>query len=275
MVGLVGPFLYLAVTLNTLVNTHPDKGDHEYPQYKDLWIVAVSAVVCFFWEKSSSSLSHDFFTYLTKASDDKDQKKYYVDKAKKSFYYMQYFVGVAVWGYVVLKPTGWIPWHLGGNKSIEEAYHDQMHLQGTFPFTKAPRPVLVFMLSTMGFHVSNIIQACLKKEKSSDFNEMLLHHIATCSLYFCSIYGNAMSIGCTIAYLHDIADAFVHIGKLLSTTEYEGLTTSVGLFLFFLWFWTRLFVLPNFIYLIYITPQMNLPGVRSYCVANAFFLGVL
>ena len=77
-----------------------------------------------------------------------------------------------------------------------------------WPYTKLPREVLVYMLGTMGFHFGSIVQYVLKQEKASDFYEMLLHHIATCSLYFCSTYGNGLATGATIAYLHDIADIF-------------------------------------------------------------------
>ena len=129
------------------------------------------------------------------------------------------------------------------------------------------------MLATMGFHVNNIVHSCLKKEKASDFNEMLLHHIATCSLYFCSIYSNSMGVGCVIAYLHDIADIFVALCKTLSTTEYEFLGISAFAACFIAWFWTRIYVLPVFIYSIF-----NFKGnetVQSYILINVIFLGVL
>ena len=45
-----------------------------------------------------------------------------MDKALRFFFMMQYFFVAAVWGYIVLKPTKWLPWQLGGDLSIEEAF---------------------------------------------------------------------------------------------------------------------------------------------------------
>lgn len=112
-----------------------------------------------------------------------------------------------------------------------------------------------------------------KKEKASDFYEMLLHHIATCSLYFCMIFGNAMSLGCMVAYLHDIADIIVHLCRVSSTTEFEK--AAVGLFgvLIATWFWTRILLLPQIIYKVF--TQEWAECVRTFSYTNGIFLLVL
>ena len=82
---------------------------------------------------------------------------------------------------------------------------------------------------------------------------MLLHHIATIALYFCMIYGNAMTIGCYIAYLHDIADIFVGLVKTFScmNMSFDIYTILSFAAVLIVWAWTRLFVLPYCIYLIF------------------------
>ena len=72
----------------------------------------------------------------------------------------------------------------------------------------------------MGYHVGDTIVHTFFKERASNFNEMLLHHIATATLFFCCIYANQMGIGSVIAYLHDIADIFGNLVKCMTTTKY-------------------------------------------------------
>ena len=132
---------------------------------------------------------------------------------------------------------------------------------------------MVYALGTMGYHFGDSIIQALIRERQSDFYEMLLHHIATCSLYFCMIYGNNMGIGCLIAYLHDIADIFGALVKCASTTKYANLTVLIFLIMMCLWFWTRLFVLPQIIYRI-MTDEF-VPSVQLFVKLNGIFLCVL
>ena len=104
---------------------------------------------------------------------------------------------------------------------------------------------------------------------------MVLHHIAAIALYFCMIFGNAMTIGCYIAYLHDIADIFVGLVKTFSCMNmsfdiYTILSFTVVLIV---WAWTRLFVLPYCIYLIF-TGTYD-PIVDTFYKLNGVFLCVM
>jgi hypothetical protein len=56
--------------------------------------------------------------YSVAKGDTNDMKHFYTSKACFNFYKMQYFIFATVWGYLSLKPTGWLPWHLGGNLEI-------------------------------------------------------------------------------------------------------------------------------------------------------------
>ena len=73
---------------------------------------------------------------------------------------------------------------------------------------------------------------------------MFVHHIAANSLYFGYIYGNLISIGSVVAYLHDIADVPANLGKTLSSTKWELPSLVVGLFLMVMWGYTRIYMLP-------------------------------
>ena len=103
---------------------------------------------------------------------------------------------------------------------------------------------------------------------------MLLHHIATCSLYFCSTFGNSLAVGATIAYLHDIADIFASLIKCISSTNYNNLSVLVFSVMISFWFWTRLYVFPQIIYQI-LTTQDYHESVATFALINGVFLSVL
>ena len=89
------------------------------------------------------------------------------------------------------------------------------------------------------------------EERMNDFNEMLLHHIAAFSLYFCYIHGNMVPIGCVIAFLHDIADIPGTLCKLLNATHYQDSSAVVFVICMIVWFYTRIICLPIMIHFIF------------------------
>ena len=79
---------------------------------------------------------------------------------------------------------------------------------------------------------------------------MLIHHLATNSLYFCYIFGNLVPFGSIVAYLHDIADIFANIGKVLSSTTCEIGAVIDGLIMIAIWAYTRCYLLVKIVYFI-------------------------
>lgn len=71
---------------------------------------------------------------------------------------MQYFTAATIWGYSVLKNTGWLPWEIGGNKYLPVAFLDSIMRPDPMPYMKCPRPVLVYALGTMGYHFGDSLQ---------------------------------------------------------------------------------------------------------------------
>lgn len=228
--------------------------------------------MCFLWEKVTYNLSYGFYSQICKGGDDPKLKAFYTEKACHFTFLMQYFTVSAVWAYCVLKPTGWLPWQLGGSASLDEAFKAGVGLDVPMPLTKYPRSVLVYALATNGYHISAIINQ-LMKEKASDFYEMLLHHIATCALYFCMIFGNGLSIGCVIAFLHDIADIFVGGARICNSTSKDGISMIFFACLLVSWVWTRIILLPQIIYRIFMEDWDY--RCRLFCQTNGFFLVVL
>jgi len=79
---------------------------------------------------------------------------------------------------------------------------------------------------------------------------MLVHHIATAGLLSLMVFANWLSIGCTIAFLHDIADIFASIVKALSCTDYTMLTVPWFLVVMGVWGYTRNYLLVKYIHYI-------------------------
>lgn len=166
---------------------------------------------------------------------------------------------------------------MGGSGSIRQTFASMtLYTDPPMPYAQTPRPVLIYALVTMGYHFADQVNSAFFRERASDFWEMQLHHLATVSLYFCMIYGNNMGIGCTIAFLHDIADIFACLAKCASTME-DGTSVVVTIILTMVtWAWTRLYILPQFIYEIFAAKDIYPDSLTSsFCLINGFFLCIL
>lgn len=78
--------------------------------------------------------------------------------------------------------------------------------------------------------------------------EMMIHHLAANCLFFCYIFGNFITFGAIVAYLHDLADVPANLGKVLSSTTFEKFAMLDGIVLIICWGWTRIYILPKIIY---------------------------
>jgi ceramide synthetase len=100
----------------------------------------------------------------------------------------------------------------------------------------------------MGYHLHMLLHH-MTDHVRHDYMEMMLHHIVTMFLYgFCFML-NITLAGAVVSYLHDIADIFTQYVRCWSETTYSTLTLLNALGMTISWFYTRLIVLPYFIYL--------------------------
>ena len=118
-------------------------------------------------------------------------------------------------------------------------------------FLEYSSEVLDYSLYTYGYHFGDLIQHLFFDKHSSDFEEMLLHHIAAVSLYFCYIFGNVVPFGAVIAYLHDLADIFGRMSKGLNCLVYQDSSAVAFVMCMIVWFITRIYCLPQMIWFIF------------------------
>jgi hypothetical protein len=74
----------------------------------------------------------------------------------------------------------------------------------------------MYSLIAMGYHLEETVDHIFMEERSNDFLEMLLHHIATLTLYGGMLMNNALRIGVLIGWVHCIADVPISLSQLLS-----------------------------------------------------------
>ena len=167
----------------------------------------------------------------------------YVNKATRCLYQIFYFALSVTWGYFILHKTRWLPWFLGGQ-------NPQSSIVQSFEMDHASLPsgFHVYIFTTMGYHISSFMELLFASTRKNDFREMLLHHITTCTLYLGFIYSNILGVGGVIAWLHDLADVFVALSRFLNCLGFENEASFVFWVMYVVWVYTRMVVLPIYIY---------------------------
>jgi hypothetical protein len=105
----------------------------------------------------------------------------------------------------------------------------------------------------MGFHFGGLFPFFFGTRRN-DFVEMSLHHIVSIYLFGGCYLFNIWEAGSVIAFLHDIADILTALSKLFSETRYSKCTVAAFLTLMVVWFYTRVALLPQFIYRVLTNP---------------------
>lgn len=175
------------------------------------------------------------------------------------FYKAMYFLVATCWGYHVLKDQYYMSWLLGGKGEFVLSFKE-------YPYAKHAPMVKEYLLVTMGYHVGGLMNHFLHPRRS-DYLEMALHHLLTIYLFGGCYLFNVWETGAVIAFLHDTADITTNIIKTLAETNYSTITAVVFVIHMAFWFYTRLSVLPYFIYnIIMVEVDFGSPIVKAYFV---------
>jgi hypothetical protein len=123
------------------------------------------------------------------------------------------FHGIAfVWGWLVMRDAGWLPWVFGGNLSLQELFVDVIKKE--IPFGSPSKAVVDYGLYCAGYHYTELIRHAFFAKHGSDFAEMLVHHICAVSLLAGYLWANFHCGGVFFAVLHDFSDIFVSLARL-------------------------------------------------------------
>jgi hypothetical protein len=122
---------------------------------------------------------------------------------------------------------------------------DKMHVDA--PFTPMYPGAVDYAMLQLGYHGGDLIHHLFIAERQNDFYEMLTHHIVAAALLSLMVFANWLSIGCTISFLHDIADIPASFVKALSQTDYTKVTVPFFLGTMIVWGYTRNYLLVKYI----------------------------
>lgn len=114
-------------------------------------------------------------------------------------------------------------------------------------FIQTPPGVHCYVLFTFGYHVQDFFTH-LFAEKYNNWNELFLHHVLVLALYPGFFFGNLMGVGTVLAWLHDIADFPVNLCRIFQACDMKIPTVVFYLVLVATWFYTRLCILPYYIF---------------------------
>lgn len=100
----------------------------------------------------------------------------------------------------------------------------------------------------MGYHVHQFFSHAMYPARN-DFVEMMLHHVVTLFLYGISYLANMTLGGAVVMFLHDWADIFTSFVRCFTETTLTPLSVVSALGMTISWFYTRLYVFPQLIYI--------------------------
>jgi hypothetical protein len=76
-----------------------------------------------------------------------------------------------------------------------------------------------YFLITSGYHAAGVLTHFMRTRKN-DFIEMGLHLVVALYLFGGSYMMNAWEAGAVITFMHDIADIFTSVTKVMAETKY-------------------------------------------------------
>ena len=237
---------------NTLISLNPS---YNFSKYSDFLI----CIPCFIL---IITLQHNSPKYLKKICDKVIKKSYRFPKTEKDkqlaekyriripihIFKGSMYVFLTIFGYYVLKDINYFPKSLFGKGSLPN-----MFINGypkSFYLEKPPLFDFYYMLC-LSFFISDLVGLFLEA-KQTDFINMLLHHICTISLIVFSHLVHYSNVGTIVLFIHMESDIFVHVTRFFLQTDAPEIIKNInGLFLVFNFIYTRVYVLGDIIYVLY------------------------
>ena len=213
----------------------------------DYWMLVVGGVVYQVTRYVVMTVTAPWHTALC-GKKDPAQRARYIKKATEASSKVLFHSVAFTWGWWVLKESFGLPWMLGGTIDMH-SYCTEWYLRD-WPLGSPPRSIIAYGLYCGGYHLSEFIRHLIHERHRGDFYEMLLHHILTVALIACYIISNSHMIGVMIAVLHDAADIWISLARIVHSTKYDNLTAFLFIAMVLIWIWTRLSMLPYSVYLL-------------------------
>ena len=226
-------FVYYGIKINAYGHANKPEG-FRFPHIIDYWRVPVGAVIMIVSKSAFTVMTTPFFYSISKHKDETFRQTD-AQKAAANCYCAIYFTFSTLWGWKVIEGTKWIPWWMGGESdgTIDNVFPNN-------PFQECTTELLNYTLFIYGYHFGETIMHIKDRRGKSGFEEFLLHHIATCSLFFGFTFANGMGFGIVVSWTCDIVDIFISLAKVFSTTHYEKTAAFFAILMTIAQFITRI-----------------------------------
>ena len=198
---LLGYYIYLSIYFYQAVRQLKPEGMEDLPDMvSNFWIVLASAVALNIIKYTVTYSFKSLFRPYCKNQDDPDLCEKRAKKAACKLYKGSFYIIATYIGWLILKDTEIYPSLFGGPESTGKTIWANTPWSSEVPFT------FIYSMWHMGYHVEELFDHLFIQDHSTDFYDMLLHHIATLTLFGGMLVNNALRVGVVIAWVHDIAD---------------------------------------------------------------------
>ena len=164
---------------------------------------------------------------------------------------------MSLMAYYYYKDSVLLPPTLGGKGSLHAMWTD-------YPYYKFPIGFKYYYLAAMGFHLYNMLKLLLNPIKTSDFVEMVCHHIVTLFLFGFSYMMNT-PIGGVISLIHDISDVMICVCRFFGESVFKTATGVSVIVMLISWIYTRTIVFAQIIYAIWQVPVYMNDELSVFC----------
>lgn len=206
-------------------------------------MTAVGSAVLMALQHLYETFTKDFWLRIARKQHDPVLKAKYAKKALRSSFQLAWYVFIVAYGFGVIKDTPCHHFWIGG------AQNDQKGLYEGMPFHDDPE-IFMYCLISHSYHFMHLIETLFINERQNDFEQLLIHHVATNILLFNSNLGSCHRYGAVILFIHDVSEVFLKIARTLDSMEgYDAYSFFLGFLpMIITWVWFRLLYFPWIIY---------------------------
>jgi len=107
----------------------------------------------------------------------------------------------------------------------EEFYYDTFFIfEGDFPNQPLPYYVYFIYILNIGWYLHGLYALLSGLElKKKDFREIMIHHVVTIAMLYCSLVVGYWRLGVLVLYTHDLCDVFLQIPRIYLLFDNAGL----------------------------------------------------
>ena len=110
------PLLYYSIIINSYVNQANVEGA---VSLKDFWMVVVGGIVYQSFRYSAIVITRPIHAKLCKEKKDMVKRERYIERSTEGTAKACFHTSAFIWGWIVLREVGWLPWCIGGQGSLD------------------------------------------------------------------------------------------------------------------------------------------------------------